>query len=211
MARRHVIAHIRLDVDFDTVTIIPDVERNSNGHVTLTSPEWFVEAWNNGGSIDDAEFAQRIEHAVIISLAGSKAQKLFFPRSKWQQGHGICRDMHGDKYLKDGSDVHKVDYLLDELHQGNEKIARQHRQYLEARADDLVQANRADIERVAKALLERKTLTHAEVRAVMFPPDTIVEDDIEDVAPVSEEPVYFVDRDGRASDLLLAVCRAGDQ
>jgi hypothetical protein len=144
---------------------------------------------------------------VIIMMAGSIAQKLFFPRVKWQEGHGIRRDMHGYEYSNAESDVYHIEHMLDGLHQGNDKVARLHRQYLEARTNDLVQANRERVGAVAKALLERKTLTHGEVYDIIFPPDA---DDVvgEDLAAAeSDDPVFFVDREGRTSDLLLAVCK----
>lgn len=180
----HAVALVRLGIEFNQATIVRDVKRRTDGHVTGTRPPWLIRAMLAGQRnklrlLDNANVTQRIEHDVIFSLAGGEAQRLFFPRSSWKKG---CND-----------DMQDVGWLLGLLHQDDDDTAHKHYRYLEHRTRMLVSENRDHIKLVAKALLERKTLTSDEVRRVMFP------------AVDDNSMIYFVDRVGQASDQLLCL------
>jgi hypothetical protein len=136
-----------------------------------------IRALNNGGMTP--KIWQRAEHEVISLFAGGEAQRLFFPRSPWKKGRA--------------GDMQIIEWMLQTLHQDADDntvydpVAHgRHRRHLEYRTKKFVRENRDHIEAVAKALLERKTLTVDEVRRVMFPEKAVT---------------YFVDSLGRATEI----------
>ena len=168
----HAIARIVLGEDFDYVTIQPDDE--CAGHVASTRPDDVFESWNNGDRLYNPRVTQYVEHEVIDTLAGSEAQRLFFPRCHWRAGHGLVKNLNrglggGNQWMADGSDMQKVHRLLYDLHSGDFDIVREHYVYLATRARSLVKVHRERIARVAEALMENRTLSADAVRAVAWP------------------------------------------
>jgi ATP-dependent Zn protease len=91
------------------------------------------------------------ESQLVNTLAGPFAQKRFAPRSDWRTGN---RD-----FVKVKNEVSRT--------RGKDTVARKYLAYVEARAAQVVDDLWADITVLAKALLERETLTGREIRAVI--------------------------------------------
>jgi hypothetical protein len=98
------------------------------------------------------------EKKILITLAGPYTRRRFVPRSAWRS--------RNQSHLADGYDFDKVALLLDDAH-GNGKVADLYSRYVMAKAEQLVDDGWQHIEAVAKALLERETLTVAEMRQVI--------------------------------------------
>ncbi len=98
---------------------------------------------------------RRVENMVIVCLAGPAAQRRFNPRGSWRVGAK--------------GDWHQVHDLLSYL-VGSEEQLEPYWKLMEIRTQDFVQD--PDwwflIERVAHRLLDRQTLTGAEVRKLMI-------------------------------------------
>jgi hypothetical protein len=92
------------------------------------------------------------ESELLCTLAGPFAQKRFAPRSAWRSGN---RDFDNAKKL-----------VVSRIH-GKGTVAQKYLAYMEARAAQVVNVFWIDIEAVAKALLERETMTGREIRAVI--------------------------------------------
>jgi hypothetical protein len=176
----HAVAHVMLGEDFDYVTIVPNDD--SAGYIEMTRPADIVEAWQNGDRLDNARVTQYTEHELIGILAGSEAQRLFFPRCQWRAGHGIVEAVdltlpHGlgvkpkpnMTIMTDGGDAQNAWRLVLDLHDGDADVAREHYVYLGFRTRALVRAHRDKIDRVAQALLKHKTLSADQARTAMFP------------------------------------------
>jgi ATP-dependent Zn protease len=167
----HAVAAVLLCHEFDYVTIVPDDD--SGGHISHTRRADIVDAWNEGNR-NSADVAQYMEHELIVTLAGSASQRLFFPRSRWRYGFGEGTSPGGfipagtRITLKD-SDLQTVTDILHGLHGYDEAVFFAYHAFVQARASYLVRTHRAEIERVAAALLDRKTLLANEVRAAMGP------------------------------------------
>jgi ATP-dependent Zn protease len=169
----HAVAFVILGEDFDFVTVIAD--DGSSGHVASTRPPEIVEAWNGGSRRDDPRVAQWVEHEVIHTLAGTAAQRLFFPRCHWSRGHGSVKNMNPmepTKGVAQGSDLQAAIHLVNDLHSDDEEVAFAYYAYCRERARSLVQVHRDKINLVAKALMKTKTLSSDEVRRIMFPEAT---------------------------------------
>ena len=98
----------------------------------------------------------RLEREIVVFLAGEHAQRKCRPSS--------VRSHHGDSDRRNAIDL--LSYLVPKV--GSKEFTL-HYQLLNARAKNLVDALWPQITAVANALLERKTLTAQEVRAVLFP------------------------------------------
>jgi hypothetical protein len=104
--------------------------------------------------------ARRIEHEILVNLAGPYSQRRFAPRSRWRS-----RSHTG---FNSGYDFDNVTTLIYNWHDRG-KVAEKCWVYMEARAEDLVDDYWRYIESVAKALLERGTIT-GDIRAVFRRP-----------------------------------------
>jgi hypothetical protein len=109
------------------------------------SPEW-----TDPDSIEGARMMRHIDHAIIIALAGSLAQKRYSPRSPMGGAH---------------SDYREAGDLICRVYDG--KVAATYWAYMEARTEALVERQWAPIKRLARALLERETMTGREILAVL--------------------------------------------
>src|SRR5262249_8605979 len=106
----------------------------------------------------------RVEHAIMIQLAGSLGQRRAFPRSDWWRGAtGVKRG----EFVVHGTDYHGTVNLIDRIY-GEGKVANAFWKYLEARTLALIEDHWSTIERVAEMLIERKTLTRDEVAAISW-------------------------------------------
>jgi hypothetical protein len=93
---------------------------------------------------------QRIEHQILVTLAGPYSHRRFAPRSRWRS--------HSHVRFVRGCDFESITTLIYELHCRG-KVADKYRAYMEARAEVLVDRYWRHIENVAKALLEHGTIT----------------------------------------------------
>jgi hypothetical protein len=155
----HTVAAAYLSQAFSKVSIIGNA--TAAGYVVNEDPgPKILEAWG-AGDRDDARVVQWIERSLIVTLAGAIAQRRFSPRSDWRQGMGHA------KLAVPGSDIQTVIRRIDDLgHRG--KVAATYQAYLEARAEALVAAHWPEIQKVAEALLEHKTLDVDEVHEILF-------------------------------------------
>jgi hypothetical protein len=115
----------------------------------------------NAGDRDDARVVQWIERSLIVTLAGSIAQRRFSPRSDWKYGMGH------DKIAMLGSDIQTVIRRIDELGFRG-KVAATYRAYLEARAEALIKDHWPAIKKLAETLLWCKTMDADDVHQLLF-------------------------------------------
>jgi hypothetical protein len=99
---------------------------------------------------------QRVEHQILVALAGPYSYRRFASRSRWRS----------HARLASGYDFDSITTVIYKLH-GRGKVADKYRAYMEARAEALVDRYGRHIENVAKALLEHGTIT-GDIRTV-FP------------------------------------------
>jgi hypothetical protein len=123
----------------------------------------------------ERNFVDRCERNIIVDFAGGIAQRRYAPRSDWaySMGHdGLrpnpCYDDGAPTtyHVKTayGSDLHHITDRLRRLGRYGDET---YRAGLEARAKDLGRELWPAIQRVARALLEHKTLSQAQVRRLM--------------------------------------------
>jgi hypothetical protein len=144
----HAVAAVKLRLKLDAVTIAASTE--AQGKLSFANPLRGIDLrWD---SSDRARM--KAEKLIVASLAGPFAQKRYKPRSQWRvagSGFGII--------VERGTD-------FDKLH-GNGKVATRYGAYVCAVAEQLVEQNWESIGRLARLLIERKTLTADEIRAVI--------------------------------------------
>ena len=99
------------------------------------------------------------EKQILILLAGLFAQRRFSPHSAWRS--------RKQSHPNSGYDFNTVALLIHDEH-GSGRVADLYSSYAFAKAEQLVEGWWQHIEAVAKALLERGTLTGAEVNQAMF-------------------------------------------
>jgi Peptidase family M41 len=117
-----------------------------------------------GSEADLDRVRYRIDHAIIVSMAGAFAQKRHNPRSGWRySGSGAAR---GESLLK-GSDDQQALALMSRVHE-DEKVRDAYWRYLEARAEALVKRYWSRIERLAITLLDREIIS-GDIREAMMP------------------------------------------
>ena len=142
----HAVACVILGVRVKKATIIP-VDANILGRVTHASIY--------GGARPDIEFSDpvrlRVERDILIAFAGDAAERRFHKRRRF----GGWSDY--DRATNAASNVCSSP-------NATEAFLR----WLEIAAADLVDLNWPAIDAVAKALVERKTLTGGQVRTAMF-------------------------------------------
>jgi hypothetical protein len=129
----------------------------SAGHVSWRHPinRSVISQLERGSEADLDKVRHRIDHAIIVSMAGALAQKRHNPRSGWRYGgSGAARG----EFLLKGSDHQRALELMSRLYE-DEKVRTAYWRYLEARAEALVKRYWSQIERLAITLLERETIS----------------------------------------------------
>jgi hypothetical protein len=107
--------------------------------------------WGRGG--------HRNERQILSNLAGPFTQRRFAPHSRW-------RSRNHAGFAAAGRDFDNVATLIYDLH-GKGRVAEKYRSYMEARAESMVDEHWLRIESVARALMERGSIT-GDIRTV-FP------------------------------------------
>lgn len=105
---------------------------------------------------DDLEKQVPFERAIMAAMAGEIAQRKFAP--------GSVDDVHA------ATDRHVVNEYLDELDTPTQEVREAYLRVLQLRTAALLERHWQHVERLAKALLERGTLTEAEAREAMADP-----------------------------------------
>jgi hypothetical protein len=159
----HAVAHVVLGIPFERVTIEPG--DGSLGAVEFTRPPNVLEKWRNEDR-EDMEVRDYIERELIVTCAGNFAQRRQFPRS---QTNGVYR-RGGKLYARHGSDQSQVTRICHDLFKGQHEVANAYQTFVAARARSLVERYWSEIETLARALLERKTMTELQVRELLCPP-----------------------------------------
>src|SRR5262249_10291347 len=129
------------------------IGRGNEGHVSWKHPinRRTREALEFGSEEDIDRVRHRIEHEIIVCMAGVLAQKHHNSHSDWRYaGSGAER---GDRFLLKGSDDQLALGLLYRLHE-DQRVRKAHHQYLKARAQALVERHWLRIKRLAEALLQ---------------------------------------------------------
>ena len=157
-----VVAHM-LGYQVFRVSIGPKAD--SAGHMYWRHPiTHSVRSELQWGSEPDLDRVRhRVDHAIIVSMAGALAQKRYNPRSHWRYGGSGAK--RGELLLK-GSDDQQALELMSRLHE-DEKVRAAYSRYLEARAEALVKRYWSRIERLAITLLERETIS-GDIREAMM-------------------------------------------
>jgi hypothetical protein len=180
----HVVAHVLLRLPFARVSIVPDKERRSLGHVKgyKMHPKMheFISTCRPSPFPDRSEAVKiaRFHDDVVCSLAGMEAVRLFMPGSKFRAGTvggdlvTLKKPMFGlaagtkVRFGATGDDPSAFDILC-RLH-GEDEAQLVYR-WLALRARHLVKHSfaRPGIEALAKALIERRELSGTEARKVI--------------------------------------------
>ena len=167
----HAIASVFLKIPFTRVTIIPNEADMSLGHIS--HPCWYqrsIAKWLSatGEPVSEereAVLKMRLEHECVMILCGGFAEKKLRGRRNLL-GSGFDRAM---EYSSRGSDFDQFHDLASRACGMDEKVGRPYREYLTALAEALVKARWTEIELLAAALLEKKTMNVVEVRRAIFP------------------------------------------
>jgi hypothetical protein len=157
-----VVAHM-LEYQVRRVSIAP--KSDSEGHVSWPNPinRSVMSRLEFGSEAGLDRVRYRIDHAIIVSMAGALAQKRHNPRSRWRYaGSGAAPG----EFLLKGSDDQLALELASRVHEG-EKVRTAYLRYLEARAEALVKRHWSRIERLAITLLERETVS-GDIREAMM-------------------------------------------
>jgi hypothetical protein len=110
----HAVMSVMLDHGLSGATIAPTDE--AQGKVTNNIPRSIQR------KLQDEQhdlLAQWFEHQVIVTLAGTAAQRRAFPRMRWKYGHGYNSSQ---LFVTPGSDAQMVARLIYERY-GNGKLA----------------------------------------------------------------------------------------
>lgn len=143
----HAVVAWRVGLGFKYVTVKPDANRGSLGHIASRFPGWFK---------PEIEASDRIrlhaERHIVMGLAGQLAEKKFLSR----------RPRCG----MEGDNQNAADLAL--CFCGSEETATAFLKYCFMVARDWVNADWAGIQAVAGALAERETLTRNEVVEIIW-------------------------------------------
>jgi len=144
----HAVACYYLGVKVKSATVVPDKDKGTHGHVRYEKMFRGLDP-----EIDLSGRARlQMERNIIISLAGAAAQRRYSKQS-WRHYHGASDfDAVADLALRIGGDSDGANKFLD---------------WLDHRTDQLVKTRWQDIECVARALLERKTMKGSEIVEVI--------------------------------------------
>jgi hypothetical protein len=175
----HVCAAVALKLKFTTVDIIPNEDKGRLGCVHQISDEIWKRLWDH----TNPRVIKLVERQIVVDLAGAAAERRFEPRSNWLHGSKTDRENvdiwlqrlisgppdadypfeipEGIEPFYDDEDWYPPHRLLD-----RKTLDNYHAKY-SARATALVEQLWPKIQIVAAALLERKTLSYAEVCKLM--------------------------------------------
>jgi hypothetical protein len=145
------------------VSIVP--KPDSTAHISWRHPinRSVISKLESGSEADLDRVRHRIEHAIIVFMAGALAQKRYNPRSDWRYGgSGAGRG----EFLLKGSDDQQALELMSRVYE-DEKVRAAYSRYLEARAEELVKRYWSRIERLAITLLDRETIS-GDIREAMM-------------------------------------------
>jgi hypothetical protein len=157
-ASHGVIAHVLGDY-LASITIIPT--DSYEGRTTLRRRPL---AGMDEFKLTEDKNLWRVEHEIMIQLAGSLGQRRAVPRSRWWRGAtGVKRG----EFVAHGTDYHGAVDLIDRIY-GEGKVANAFWKYLEARTLALIEYHWSTIERVAEVLIERRTLARDEVAEISW-------------------------------------------
>lgn len=146
----HAVAAMRQYERFEYVTIIPDEDAGSLGHLLHRPlPKRFHPDIKLTLHMQD-----KFETRIVITLAGPLAEKR--ATGRW---NAIGAEADGDT----------VNMLHPYVGGVNPRIAGAHLRYLRCRAEEILKAHWKDVCNVKIALLERKKLSHAEVEQLVWP------------------------------------------
>jgi hypothetical protein len=140
----HAVACYCLGVKVKSATVVPDKDQGTHGHARHENMFRGLDP-----EIDlSGRVRLQMERKIIISLAGVAAQRRY-SRQSWRSHHGRS-DFRAaaDLALRIGGDGDGANRFL---------------RWLELQTDRLVENRWQDIERVARALLERRILTGSEI------------------------------------------------
>jgi ATP-dependent Zn protease len=144
----HAVAAWRKGLRFKHVTIEPNAEAGSLGHLLHSSAKWF------NPEIDQSDRAiLHAERHIITAFAGQIAEAKFLGR---RVRYGMKRDNEG-----------AVDLGIRMC--GSSEVREAYLRYCFLASRNLVDANWKAIEAVAEALLERRTLSQEDVIEVIMP------------------------------------------
>jgi ATP-dependent Zn protease len=146
----HVVAAFMQGVPVRSVTIVPDKLEAYLGlvqHGDLTRGV-------NLETDNSSRIRSRIEKLIVVGFAGTAAQRKYDRRS-WRSFHSFGDD--------------KSAALLADAVCSSPAASEAFLKWLAVTADDLIAAHWSDVEKIAKALVEEKTLTRARVRELLSP------------------------------------------
>ena len=151
----HAVLMAYFGLAFDDVTIAPDAERDSNGHITHPSPLGYQ------GCDSKRERRKVARQLILMAYAGMAVERLVDPDAP--DCHGASDEKNAFQLSRTyGVQPRHLFFVGDAQHW--EFLSR-----LQNEARGLVLRLRAPIARLADELLSRTTLTWAEVEAVVGP------------------------------------------
>jgi hypothetical protein len=182
------VATLLLDRSLKRVTVVPTDDSLGSVHHRRPSDR-AISAWDQrlehasysgpGGFDMDARTRKRVEQDVVIGLAGAIAGRMAGDPDA-EAGAGSIRlseqaaaelsKKYGESVthmLDPNSDYDLAFALLEKVTAGDDEVASAWLGYLEVRARRLIERYWEEVETVANALIERKTLSGAEARVVL--------------------------------------------
>lgn len=139
----HAVMHLEEKLAFEHVTIVPNEERRSLGHLI-----WKVQSDFNPEISSDRKTLRLLESMILCSLAGPAAEAIYAGRRNWRGAAGDLEAMV----------ARAIDYT------GSPEEANAFVNWLWIRANNTMKAQWPTVEAVAEALLAKKTLSTREVK-----------------------------------------------
>jgi hypothetical protein len=164
----HAVAAWSFGYDLESVTIVPD--GRSMGCLFLTNPTLGIkkDEWLAPGSLGkpgdgNEAIIKCIANYCMIALAGPLAERRHNPRSQWRVGSGLAwaqSEKNIDEFFKSDSDMTKAALCITNLHDLNTppNVLNEYLHQLEIETDALIERYWPEIDCLAQALFDRKTL-----------------------------------------------------
>jgi ATP-dependent Zn protease len=153
----HAVVALALDHVIGTVTIEPNFELSEAGSVVVSDPFQTWALWESRGKFRDFDVVLRAR--ALIKMAGAEAEVEFF--GSCQGGDGDDREEVHDALYRVGVAGPAVARMVD-----SDAIYARYEPRLRRWTRALVRRHRTKIDRIARALLERKTLSGEEIEAL---------------------------------------------